>query len=201
MKTTPPSRKGVFPLFGFLFAALPAFGLTLTQTQLGNIFYTTETVSFQLGGAAGNTVEWTASDYFGDVVGQGSVTLSGGSATLTPNLGRRGYFDLELVEKNGGTLVAQKVTSFAVLTPIDISTMSDSPFGAQTHFAQSHQTDQLVLLARAGIAHHRDEQYWNQVETQVGVYTFPSKFSGYMAASAAQGLHPLITLDLEQQVL
>ena len=41
------------------------------------------------------------------------------------------------------------MTSFAIITPIDISSMADSPFGVMTHFAQFHDQSVMPLIARA----------------------------------------------------
>jgi len=168
--------------------------ITLSQAKLGNIFLTTETVQIPLT-CSGNQITWVAKDFFGTTVGQGTVVPSGGSATIQPNLGRRGYFDLEITEKNNGTVVAQKNTAFAVITPIDVSGMAGSPFGTMSHFAQFNNPDVLPLMARGGFAHLRDEQYWNQIETQPGQYNFPTKFTNYMSAAATQQITPLIALN------
>jgi Glycosyl hydrolase catalytic core len=51
------------------------------------------------------------------------------------------------------------------------------------------------LLARAGIIHFRDEQYWSWLEQKQGVYEYPQKYLEYMASTAAKGLQPLIVLS------
>ncbi|HEY9250517.1 MAG TPA: glycosyl hydrolase, partial [Rariglobus sp.] len=60
--------------------------------------------------------------------------------------------------------------------------------------------DILPVLARIGLAHVRDEQYWNSIEKTVGVYTYPSKFTSYMSALNTQSISPLITLDWSNQL-
>ena len=72
---------------------------------------------------------------------------------------------------------------------------SSSPFGVVTHFAQFNKPDVMPLISRAGISHIRDEQYWNAIETQPGVLTFPAKFASYMSVAAANSLSPLIVLN------
>jgi Glycosyl hydrolase catalytic core len=63
-----------------------------------------------------------------------------------------------------------------------------------THFAQFNDPAVIPLLARAGIAHFRDEQYWGSIELERDVYRYPKKFTSYMSAASAVGLHPLVVL-------
>jgi hypothetical protein len=170
--------------------------LTLTQDKPGNIFYTTETVTLPVAGT-GKRIDWVITDFFGAVVKTGGASFSGGRTVIQPALGRTGYFAVAISEKNGTGVISSKSTTFAVVTPIDVSAMADSRFGVQTHFAQysAAETDIVPVLARAGIAQVRDEQYWGNIETVKGAFTYPSTFTNYMGALAAQSLNPLITLD------
>ncbi|HEY9248476.1 MAG TPA: glycosyl hydrolase, partial [Rariglobus sp.] len=178
--------------------AIASAALTFTQDKLGNVFLTSETVTIPVAGT-GTGVQWVITDYFGSVVKGGSATFSGGSTVIGPNLGKPGFFELVVTEKDGSTTLSTKSTTFAVVTPVDVATMASSKFGVQTHFAQSHNPDLLPLLARAGIAHVRDEQYWNSIETAPGVFNYPSKFTTYMGALSTQAISPLITLDWSNQ--
>jgi hypothetical protein len=72
--------------------------------------------------------------------------------------------------------------------------MPNSPFGVMTHFAQYNDQRLLLILARAGIVHFRDEQYWNAIETEKDVFSYPAVFSGCMAQAAASSMIPLIPL-------
>lgn len=71
----------------------------------------------------------------------------------------------------------------------------DSRFGVQTHFAQGWDPIWADIAAMRGVSAARDELYWNQVETQPGVYSFPAAFDAYMAALQRDQIAPLITLD------
>lgn len=175
-------------------AVVSTLGLTVSQTKLGNIFLTTERVQIPIS-CSENEVSWSVTDYLGEIVKQGTLTPEGGSALIQPDLGRCGYFDLQITEKSNGNTLATAGTTFAVLTPINIANMADSPFGAQTHFAQYNDPEVLTALARAGIAHVRDEQYWSAIETQLGVYAYPTQFINYMRVLATQRISPLVTLD------
>ena len=168
--------------------------LTLSQARLGNVFLTTETVQIPVVTNA-DTVAWSVTDFWGTTTTGASVSVNaGGQATIRPASGARGYFTLHLDARRAGVTVAQADTTFAVVAPIDVTTMGDSPFGVMTHFAQGWNTDILPLAARAGLHHVRDEQYWQDVETTRGTYQFGSGYQAYMAALANNGLEPLLEL-------
>lgn len=169
--------------------------LTVTPSKLGNVFYTTETVSIPVTSTAGTSVSWTVTDYFGDVVASGTTAVSGGVATITPaTAGEIGYFDLALVENPGG---ATNSTQFTIITTPP--TQTNSPYGTQTHFSTATPTAIDPLLVRAGIVNIRDEQFWNSVENPKGTFTWPSTYTSYMSAAASNSLAPLITLDWANQ--
>ena len=68
-------------------------------------------------------------------------------------------------------------------------------FGVMTHFAQFDNVAAMPLFKQLGATHIRDEQYWNHIEGQPRVFTFPAKFTSYMAAAKSNGLATLIVLD------
>ena len=174
--------------------------LTVSPSTLGNVFYTTETVSIPVKASVGTSVVWTVTDYFGSTISSGTGAVSSGSVTLQPTTGGEiGYFDLALVEKTGTTTNSSLTSCFAILTPYDITTMGATPYGVQTHFAQATPPAIMPLMARAGLANFRDEQYWNSVETSKGSFVWPSKFTTYMSSANTAGLHPMITLDWANQ--
>ena len=176
-------------------APLARAAIAFSQASPGNIFSANEAVGIPLA-CDGDRLECTVTDFSGATVRQWSVVPSAGGAVLLPELGRRGYFDLRVVEKCGAAVLSEKTTSFAVLAPIDVAALADSPFGVQTHGAQGGSPAAYGLLARAGIAHFRDEHYWSCVEPAPLAYQYPKTFEAFMAAAAAAGLQPpLMTLD------
>ncbi|HEY0946398.1 MAG TPA: glycosyl hydrolase [Opitutaceae bacterium] len=179
---------------GALVPSVAHGAITLGQARLGNVFLTTETVEIPLR-CAGDEIAWSVTDYDGNVIEQSSTTPAAGEAVIAPAPGRPGYFELDLTEKSSGAVLSEKTTTFAVLTPFEAPAAEESPFGVQTHFSQYNNPDVMPLLALAGIRHIRDEQYWQSIETSPGTYTFPAKFTNYMAAADALGLSPFITLD------
>lgn len=177
--------------------ARAAESLVVGQARLGNVFLAGETVEIPVQ-TTGDRVEWTVTDFFGvTTVGRGIAVGPGGAATVKPGLpGRKGYFELHLTVRRGDAVVARADTTFAVLPPPDPAARpADSPFGVMTHFAQGWNPDLMPLIARAGLQHLRDEQYWQSVEPGPrGAYTFSPANRGYMAAAAAHGLEPLLEM-------
>jgi hypothetical protein len=187
-------RKLLLPLAALLVAPLAQAAITFNQAALGNVFTTTEKIIIPVR-CDGDRLEWSATDFFGNVVKTGEAVPANGAATISPALGRRGHFELRVVEKRSGSVVSEKATTFAVVTPMALSGNGVSPFGVQTHSAQAGDLRAYTLFARAGIAHFRDEQYWEHIEKQKGVYTYPSMFTEYMAKAGAAKMQPLLTLD------
>jgi|GEM_PF-979742 len=175
-----------------------ADSLVLNQALLGNIFVlNSDTVQIPVQ-TTGDQVRWTATDFFGVVTNGPVVAVNGsGQATIMPMTGRLGYFDLRVTALRDGNPVATADTTFAVLAPSNVSAMQDSAFGVMTHFAQEWSNEIMPLLARAGVVHFRDEQYWQIVEptrTNPGTYTF-TRYEPYMAAAASLGLKPHLVLS------
>jgi hypothetical protein len=183
--------------FGFGLVALATVlraAITFQPATLGNVFLASESASLPCTISAGDAIQWTLTDFFGNTLGSDTVSPAPGSqkVTLALNPGRPGYFEVSVTELRGGAAVSQASTSFAVLTPF---TPSGVTFGVQTHFAQHDSPAILPLLALAGLTQIRDEQYWASIEKQAGQFAFPSTFTDYMAAATTNGLAPLVTLD------
>ena len=196
-------------LAGLARSSAASDSVTLGQTNLGNIFNSTETVQIPVT-TTGTQVSWTCTDFYGAVTSGGPITVTNGAATILPALGRLGYFALNVTALRGGSAVATAETTFAVVTPIDVTTISDSPFGVCTHFAEGWSTDVMPLIAKGGISQIRDEQYWfnntsdgtpvpsacvEPTLTTPPTYTFPTLFTSYMANAALLGLNVLGELD------
>lgn len=192
--TSKLGRKLLLSLAALSVAPFVGAAINLGQTQTGNVFLSTETVAIPVQ-CDGDRLEWSATDFSGNVVKSGSVTPSSGRATIKPALGRRGYFDLKIVEKRSGSVLSEKTTSLAVITPFVLTGSDNSPFGVQTHSAQGGDQRAYDLFARAGIAHFRDEQYWEHIETQPLQYKYPATFTNFMAKGVASKMQPFITLD------
>jgi hypothetical protein len=75
----------------------------------------------------------------------------------------------------------------------------DHRFGAMTHFAHGWDPVWADIAALRGITTVRDELYWDVVEREKGVFTFPRAFDGYMDALRRNGIAPLIVLSFENR--
>lgn len=162
-----------------LLAAEARAAITVTPSTLGNLFLATEAVSIPV--TSSGAITWTVTNYWGSVVATGS------GSPIVPGLNIPGYYDVEI--KDGTTILK---TSFGIVTPATIG--PNSRFGTTTHFAQFHDQSVIPLLARAGIKHIRDDQYWAHIENPKGTFNYPAKFTNYMAATSTNGIAPLSTL-------
>ncbi len=187
----------LFALAAWASQALATDSVLLQQAKPGNLFLSTETVQIPLQ-TTGDQVSWTVKDFFGvQTSGPTTAVPGNGLTTIAPGQGRPGYFELHVTALRNGAAVASADTTFAVVAPSNVSLMHSSPFGVMTHFAHGWTTDIMQILARAGIAQFRDEQYWQYVEptrTTPPTYTF-TDYQPYMTAAAGLGLNPLMALD------
>jgi hypothetical protein len=171
---------------GVLSSAGPArAGDAPKPPPLGNVFLTTDDAAIPVP-AAGTTVPYKIRDLWDRVVAEGEAPAADGQAVIRPPAGKVGHFRLEVD--------GRPRTAFAVITPVDVTKMPDSPFGVMCHFAQGWDVDILPLVAKAGIGAFRDEHYWNHVETQRGAYAFSPASNRYMEEAKKLGLDPLIPM-------
>jgi Glycosyl hydrolase catalytic core len=200
-----PARAAemALPLIGFVVflslstlggCAWGAEGLVVEQTRLGNVFLTDEVVQIPVR-SAGEQVDWRVEDFFGTTVAEGTAALSHGRAVIEPDVGGNGYFEVRLEAKDGQGSITRAETSFAVIAPPPDVTPDETPFGVMTHFAQGWDRDVIPLIAKAGLRHIRDEQYWNKVEPAPGRFEFQQAYQAYMAEAVSHGIEPLIILS------
>jgi lysophospholipase L1-like esterase len=177
-------------------------GITFpTQNQLGNVFQTGQTVQIPMSVATGDSVHWTATNFYGTQVAAGSAAVSGGTATVSPGITTLGWYDLQLAEYSSGNPVTGGTgeTEFAII-PTETSATgrpsTGTQFGVQGHFANGWNTSVMPLISKAGMGYVRDEQWWQNVEPNGGgTYTFPSTFTNYMSALSTNGVSILQTAD------
>lgn len=162
----------------------------MDSPALGNIFTQGQAPTFRLRANASNA-HWRIADFFGNEVASGDTGLSGGGATIHPQIRGLGYFKLEITLDRAAS--PQIATALAILPPPD-APAKDSPFGVVTHFAKDWPADIIPLIGKCGIGRVRDEQPWRKVEKDPGQYQFPPRLSGYMSALAAEKIDPLIVL-------
>jgi hypothetical protein len=169
----------------------PAATHTLSVTSPSLIFQRGQgVVEF---GSSAASVSWTVSDEQGTRVRGGTSWLSGGKATIPVADLAPGYFQLSL-HAGSATDPTDLHTSFAVIEPVPDSAVGPaSPFGAAVHIGRTGWGLNVLDEARkAGIAHIREDAWWDRFETTKGSYTFPAAFSTEMAHVRALGITPLI---------
>ena len=153
------------------------------QSVLGNIFLDTEPLVLQCI-ATGGSVDYTIKDFWGQTVAGGKAPVVGGVATIKPDIKKRGYFEL--------TAGAQELT-FAVVAPVDIKKLSDSPFNVCSHFSMGWSTELVPLMARVGVSEVRDNVGWGGVEKAKGSYDYSGKAREWIAACRQAGIKVLAT--------
>jgi hypothetical protein len=172
--------------------------LTVIPARSGNIFARGDKVILPVRMArpeAADRLSWTLYDFSGRALAHGSTRFADGKADVAPELPHSGYFEMRLEVTRSGKPISEGRTSFAVIESApERRPPLESHFGVMTHFAQGWDTDIMPLIARAGIASIRDEQYWNSIETHPRKYVFPDEFGRYMAHAAQLKLQPFIPL-------
>nr|WP_246362648.1 DNRLRE domain-containing protein [Paenibacillus alba] len=157
------------------FATARTLDTKLIQTQLGNVYWSNEDLSMQL--QTGRTaVSWKIADVWGSQVASGTAAPQNGAVQIPFPTSLRGYFTLKVLAESENRNPLSLETSFTVLTPFDVSQLSDSPFGVNTHFtwtSKGWSPTLTRLIAKAGIKNVREASEWGSVEKQKGVYTVP----------------------------
>ncbi|MEK8127220.1 Ig-like domain-containing protein [Paenibacillus filicis] len=181
--------------------AYAASSLNILQTVTGNIFYETDTKSFDIQ-TDGDEIDWAYTDYWGATVASGSQAVVNGETKLTVNPLRYGWFKLVVSAKQHGVVTSSKETSFAVVSNYDLSQIEDSKFSIQTHAARTDIIAQdsaalLPISAKLGVKYIRDSLRWEDIEdTSKGLYSFKSFHDDFMDRLAANHLKPYMTLAL-----
>ncbi|WP_405719979.1 hypothetical protein [Streptomyces sp. NBC_00046] len=178
-----------------LVVALPPSAPAATHT----LSVTSPSLIFQRGrgavefGSSAASVSWTVTDEQGTRVRGGTSWLSGGKATVPVADLAPGYFELSL-HAGAAPDPTDLRTSFAVIEPVPAGTVGPaSPFGAAVHIGRAGWgLDVLDEARKTGIAHIREDAWWNRFETTKGSYTFPAAFSTEMARARELGITPLI---------
>lgn len=174
-------------------AAAPA-QLSVGARQAGNVFEPSEPIEMPVTAAA-QRVQWSLTDFDGVEIAAGSVELGSGRGTVAIPPPGSGYFELALHATLADGAGADARTSLVVAPTPEPGGAGGSRFGVMTHFAHGWATDLVPLIARAGIRQVRDEQYWEKIEREPGVYSFPEPFTRYMVELADHGIEPLIVLS------
>ncbi|GAA1588442.1 MULTISPECIES: sugar-binding protein [Kribbella] len=177
-------------------AAAPT--LTITPTTVGNTFTVGQQVKLGFSTDAA-TVNWTVRNADGTEVAKGSAAASALNGQLPLSISTPGWYqtDLRAIAADGTTTLGG--TDFAVLTPHDFSTSTDTRIGTATALGfggvANPGLDAVPLLANGGISTARDEAFWAAAETTKGVIQFPQNVKNYKAALDANHVDFLNILD------
>jgi hypothetical protein len=180
-------------------AAVGQVRLSIGQVHPGNVFDPSESIRVPVTADASHVL-WSLVDVDGVEVASGNTELSSGRGTVVIGRPGPGYFELALHAPMADGSRQDARTALAVVPAPAAGAPGGSRFGVMTHFAQGWETDLVPLIARAGIGHVRDEQYWDRVETERGQYRFPERFTRYMADLATHRLDPLIVLSFANRL-
>ena len=179
-------------------AATAAPALTITPTTVGNTFTAGQQVKLGFSTNA-TTVSWTVRDAGGTEVAKGSAPAATLNGQLTLAISTPGWYqtDLTAVGSDGTTTLGG--TDFAVLSPHDFSTSTDTRIGVAGALAfggaANPGLEAVPLMAKGGISTDRDEAFWSAAETTKGVIQFPQRYKDYKATLDANNIDFLNILD------
>ena len=172
--------------------------LTITPTTVGNTFTVGQQVKLGFSTDA-TTVTWTVRDAGGTEVAKGSASAASLNGQLPLSISTPGWYqtDLTAVGSDGTTTLGG--TDFAVLTPHDFSTSTDTRIGVAGALGFGSTAnpglEAVPLMAQGGISTDRDEAFWAAAETTKGVIEFPQRYKDYKAALDANNVDFLNILD------
>ncbi len=168
----------------------PAQPLRVFPLAAGNLFNVGDPIRFAV--VANSTqVNWRAVDFDGTEVASGNAAVVQSRAQIITEIAQPGFYEFYLTASTPAGVALAGSTTAAVLSPLP-TVGTNSRFGVMTHFAQGWNLDLLPIISKMGVRHIRDEQYWADVETIPGTFSFPPLHTDYMAATQAAGLEPLI---------
>jgi hypothetical protein len=148
-------------------------GITFpTQAQPGNVFALGEKVQIQAAVAKGALVDWVVTDDQDQKVASGTTPVTSGKVTIEPPATGLGLFVMKITSSANGAAQGEGTTSYAVIPPLDNSTMASARFGVASHFGKNMTPDLGPVLAKAGIANVRDSMDWSWIETTPGKFDF-----------------------------
>lgn len=174
-----------------------AFAVTTTveQIKIGNVYFDNEVVQFKLTTDTDRTsLKWVAYDVWGRKAAEGTSTITGGVKTFTVTMTQKGYFDLKVNAIKSGSTDIVVSTIFSILTPIDVTNITNSFFGICNHLTRTSTgwgPQLATLVDRAGVKNVRDEMSWGSVEGTKGVYSFNAATENMMTAYKDNDLSPL----------
>lgn len=188
----------VWALFMLLTGFHPVFAQSAeitfpTQVQSGNIFMQGEQVKIKIRVQAGDTIIWVVTNFKGKKVDSGRIRVKDHQVKIVPRILDNGYYLVHIKSKSGRQVIDQKLTSYAVIAPLDSTEDPDYRFGVAGQFSKSMSTDVLPLLRKMGATVIRNDIEWSWVERTKGKYNF-SRSDAFMKEFQHEGLAPVLTM-------
>ncbi|TFE27155.1 hypothetical protein [Cohnella luojiensis] len=165
--------------------------LAIAQVQVGNVFAGSQLGSFDVL-TTGDTIQWSTFNAWGEPVSSGSAPVSESKLRLNIPVTEDGYYRLKVESYFAGNLVKAMETTFATLPEFDLSAVTDSPFGIQTHYGINWNKEMIPLLKYAGTKNVRESFYWSEVEVNKGQYSFIPKVTLPMQSFKEFGIDPFL---------
>ncbi|OPA73585.1 hypothetical protein BVG16_27630 [Paenibacillus selenitireducens] len=150
--------------------------LAIAQVQVGNVFAGNRSAAFDIL-TTGDVIQWSTKNAWGEPVSSGTAPVTDSKLRLNLAMPEDGYYRLKVEAYQAQTLVKATETTFAILPEFDLSGVSKSPFGIQTHYGINWNKESIPLLKYAGTKNVRDSFYWSEIEVNKGQYTFNPKFT------------------------
>ncbi|MGB2820927.1 MAG: hypothetical protein WBF17_08100, partial [Phycisphaerae bacterium] len=163
------------------------------QVRLGNIFTLGEKPEITAAIRSGSSVDWVVSDFRARKVDSGTAAVTDRQVRISPHALAKGYYLVQLTSRSGDEVKGNGRTSYAVVAPVDSLKAADTRFGVAGQYSKTMSTDTLALLAKAGVAHVRDDIPWGHVEKVKGAFNF-ARCDPYMAALGKAGMTPSLVM-------
>lgn len=165
--------------------------LAIAQVQVGNVFTESQAAFDVL--TTGDSIQWSVINAWGEPVLTGISPVSGGKLRLNVPVPEDGYYRLKVDAYQADRLVRTLETTFATLPEFDLTAVSESPFGVQTHYGINWNKEMIPLLKYAGAKNVRESFYWSEIELNKGQYSFNPKFTLPMQSFKEFGIDPLLS--------
>ncbi len=176
-----------------------AFAVEALGRHVGNIYTPMDDIVIRVtaNDETADRLEWEVVDCFDKTLAAESVPVGVEPVRLSWNYPRLGWFRWRLRLLAGDEKLGEQEFRFGTLPPADdMRPRGPSVFGVCSHFCREHwPLEALELVARAGIAHIRDEMSWGSLEREKDTLVFPERYDQYVDAALALGIEPLLILD------
>jgi len=165
--------------------------LAIAQVQVGNVFAGDRLAAFDIL-TTGNVVHWRTQNAWGEPISSGTVPVTGSKLRLNLPMPAEGYYKLKVEAYQAETFVKTTETTFAILPEFDLSGVTNSPFGIQTHYGINWNKESIPLLKYAGTKNVRDSFYWSEIEVNKGQYAYNPKVTLPMQSFKEFSIDPLL---------